>query len=188
MLQLNRNVRYQKLPEDDTLLQDDSEFPLSKTLGISDILCIGVTGSEMESSEPRPSVLLGTLLKISTIVILICAVFDGAILAYILFNPNKTSIPAKYDLQNLESPSSYVRLERLYRQKPNTVAYPPIHNRGRYFIQVSSKQKNKSYRMWPTLYQSDEAHGLVPNANNYLKVTDEVRFPYYASPSLRKLK
>ena len=124
---------------------------------------------------------LAPLIRISAIVIVFCSIIDIGLILYFIFSVStRTSaftspVDLPYDIDKLPVVSTYVEFDDLYRNKRPSTNYPPIINRARNFIHVSSELSNRDtvFPIWPNSHVSID--GTLPVLENRLLLTENVR-------------
>jgi len=119
---------------------------------------------------------LAPLIRISTTVIVLCSIIDIGLILYFVFSISTRTSPVHlpYDIDKLPVVSTYVEFDDLYRNIHPSTKYPPIINRARYFIHVSSELSTRDtvFPVWPTLRGSMD--GTIPVLENRLLLTENI--------------
>jgi hypothetical protein len=80
------------------------------------------------------------------------------------------------DPAKLETPSTYINFDLLYRNGTKTSSrFPPIQALPRALAQVSTREPDKVYPQWPVSFLAP--YGSVPHNDRHLLVDPEVNHP-----------
>ena len=113
-----------------------------------------------------------TFLHFGLVVIAICTALDSFLLVSLGYRYAR-SLWYPADPANLETPSTYINFDLLYRNGTKTnFQFPPIQALPRALAQVSAAEPDKVYPQWPLSYLA--AYGAVPYNDRRLQVQPEV--------------
>jgi len=130
------------------------------------------TTKETASSMPRSTLRLERLIRIATIIIVLCTVIDMLLLLYLGVRHFANQRPGHDEQEDLEMEirSPYVNLAELYSQTSmKSSKHDPIVNHARQFIQISSTEPHKVFP--PYGLMRPIADGMVPEYQRRLLVT-----------------
>jgi len=130
---------------------------------------------EIASSAPRSAFRLERLVRMATIIIVICTVIDMFLVLYLgIIQHRSANQRAGYDEQeDLVIRSPYVNLAELYSQTGlKSSKHPPIVNHARAFVQISSREPHKVFP--PYGLMRPIADGMVPEYQRRLLVTPTI--------------
>ncbi|KAJ6577327.1 hypothetical protein B0H19DRAFT_932476 [Mycena capillaripes] len=119
---------------------------------------------------PRSTLRLERLVRIATIIIVLCTVVDMLLLLYLGVRHVANQRPGHDEQEDLEIRSPYVNLAELYSQTGmKSSKHSPIVNHARFFSQVSSTEPHKVFP--PYGLMRPIADGMVPEYQRRLLVT-----------------
>ena len=112
------------------------------------------------------------LLRFGFCIIAVCTVLDCVLFVALGYRYAKTVL-FPVDPANLETRSSYINFDLLYRNGTKTSSqFPPIRALPRALAQVSSKEPDRVYPQWPVSFLAP--YGSVPQNDRRLLVDPEV--------------
>ncbi|KAF8266924.1 hypothetical protein EI94DRAFT_1802324 [Lactarius quietus] len=114
-----------------------------------------------------------TLLYFGFVVVAVCTVLDSVLLISLGYRYARSAwFPT--DPTKLETPSTYINFDLLYRNGTKTNSqFPPIQGLPRALAQVSAVEPDKVYPQWPVSFLA--AYGSVPYNDRRLLVEPEFR-------------
>ncbi|KAH8993700.1 hypothetical protein EDB92DRAFT_1796172, partial [Lactarius akahatsu] len=112
------------------------------------------------------------LLYFGFVIIAVCTVLDSVLLLSLGYRYAR-SVWYPADPAKLETPSTYINFDLLYRNGTKTNhRFPPIQGLPRALAQVSAAEPDKVYPQWPVSFMA--AYGAVPYNDRRLLVEPEV--------------
>ena len=145
---------YQPLPQD----RDNDADRWDSSINQFCFLC-----SHPDSTRPVVrSNRLRTFLHFGFVIIAVCTALEGVLLISLCFRYAR-SVWFPAHLTNLETPSTHINFDLLYRNGTKTNSqFPPIQGLPRALEQVSaaSAEPDKVYPQWPVSYLA--AYGTIP--------------------------
>ncbi|KAJ7914874.1 hypothetical protein B0H13DRAFT_2001459 [Mycena leptocephala] len=128
---------------------------------------------EIAFSPPRSGSGLERLVRIATIIIVLCTVIDMLLLLYLGIQHHSANRRAGHEEEDLEIRSPYVNLAELYSQTSlKSSKHDPIINHARAFVQISSTEPHKVFP--PYGLMRPIADGMVPEYQRRLLVTPTI--------------
>ncbi|KAH9058102.1 hypothetical protein EDB87DRAFT_1564383 [Lactarius vividus] len=120
------------------------------------------------------------LLYFGFVTIAVCTVFDSVLFLSLGYRYAQ-SVWYPADPAKLETPSTYINFDLLYRNGTKTKTshrFPPIQGLPRALAQVSAAEPDKVYPQWPVSFMA--AYGTVPYNDRRLLVEPEVGSQLFA--------
>jgi hypothetical protein len=112
------------------------------------------------------------LLRFGFFIIAACTVLDSVLFVALGYRFAK-AVLFPVDPAKLETPSTYINFDLLYRNGTKTSSqFPPIRALPRALAQVSSREPDKVYPQWPVSFLAP--YGSVPQNDRRLLVDPEV--------------
>jgi hypothetical protein len=112
------------------------------------------------------------LLRFGFFIIAVCTVLDCLLFVALGYRYAKIVL-YPVDPAKLETPSTYINFDLLYRNGTKTSSqFPPIRALPRALAQVSSKEPDRVYPQWPVSFLAP--YGSVPQNDRRLLVDPEV--------------
>ncbi|KAH8991445.1 hypothetical protein EDB86DRAFT_3079868 [Lactarius hatsudake] len=113
-----------------------------------------------------------TLLYFGFVIVAVCTVLDSVLLLSLGYRYAR-SVWYPADPAKLETPSTYINFDLLYRNGTKTNhRFPPIQGLPRALAQVSAAEPDKVYPQWPVSFMA--AYGTVPYNDRRLLVEPEI--------------
>ncbi|KAN0129158.1 hypothetical protein V8E53_013029 [Lactarius tabidus] len=113
-----------------------------------------------------------TLLLFGFVTIALCTAIDSVLLISLGLRYTR-SVWYPTDPAQLETPSTYINFDLLYRNGTKTSSkFPPIQGLPRALAQISSAEPDKVFPQWPVSYMA--AYGTVPYNDRRLLVGPEI--------------
>jgi len=127
--------------------------------------------------QSRQAVAFVLSLRCGFIIIAICTALDGVLFLALVYRYAR-SVLFPVDPAKLETPSTYINFDLLYRNGTKTGSrFPTIQALPRVLAQVSSREPDKVYPQWPVSFSAP--YGSVPRNDRRLLVDPEVSRSFY---------
>ncbi|TFK71063.1 hypothetical protein BDN72DRAFT_895919 [Pluteus cervinus] len=109
------------------------------------------TLSDVRTLPPAPTTTFKEqITRWSTIIIIICTLVDAIIIGYLL---EHSYVDADLAVHDLEYKSAFIGFDKLYKNKSfSKTKYEPIQNNPRILTQVSFREPEKVFPIWPAMH------------------------------------